>query len=392
MAVARLLTALLIGGFAVTAAAAGAGRTGGRPLRVRAASLTQDGQQLVWRVELDRSVSPGAFVRDGGSLCLAIERVASATVTGRLCVARARRHQRQLRLVYMRMTGRGSGPGRVIGATVVPGTRELTATFLPAGIGIGYGQLRWQVLSALRPSACEPPAGCVSLFPATPVLTRLHTPRLVGCIASGPPFVYHGSANRRVLALTFDDGPWPDTPRFLDILEREHVPATFFEVGEHIPTYGEGGAIERRMLADGDMIGDHTWSHADVAAAGSLAAGQISRAAAAIRTATGGFTPCLFRAPDGAVSPALIAEARAIGFTTIQWDVDPRDWSLPGAGAIYDNVVSNAHNGAIIIQHDGGGDRSQTLAALPREIGTLRREGYRFLTITELLGQQLTYQ
>ena len=64
-----------------------------------------------------------------------------------------------------------------------------------------------------------------------------------------------------MVALTFDDGPWYDTPQFLDILEHYHVPATFFEIGEQISTYGEGGAIERRMLADGDMIGDHTWSH-----------------------------------------------------------------------------------------------------------------------------------
>ena len=63
-----------------------------------------------------------------------------------------------------------------------------------------------------------------------------------------------------------------------------------------------------------------------------------------------------------------------MGFTTIQWDIDPRDWALPGTNAIYQNVISNAHPGAIVIQHDGGGNRSETLAALPREIDTLRSE------------------
>jgi peptidoglycan/xylan/chitin deacetylase (PgdA/CDA1 family) len=195
-----------------------------------------------------------------------------------------------------------------------------------------------------------------------------------------------------VIALTFDDGPWPDTPQFLATLEREHVVATFFEVGIHIPTYGEGGRIERRMLADGDMIGDHTWNHVDVAGGGPLAQTQIAQTAAEIRKVTGGFEPCLFRAPGGAVGPALISLARSMGFTTIQWDIDPRDWALPGADAIYNNVIANARPGAIVLQHDGGGNRSETLAALPREIDTLRREGYSFVTIPELLGLRVIYR
>ena len=150
--------------------------------------------------------------------------------------------------------------------------------------------------------------------------------------------------------------------------------------------------MDRRILADGDMIGDHTETHANVAGAGAFARSEITTAAAAIRRATGGFNPCLFRAPGGAVSPALISLARSIGFTTIQWDIDPRDWARPGTGAIYGNVIANAHNGAIVIQHDGGGDRSETLAALPREIATLRSRGYQFVTVTQLLGQRVLYR
>jgi peptidoglycan/xylan/chitin deacetylase (PgdA/CDA1 family) len=284
----------------------------------------------------------------------------------------------------------------VISASVTRGgLRELNATFMPASIGIDYRPIRWQVISTLRPPGCVPavPAriGCYVLFPARPALADLHTPQVVGCVPSGSPFVNSGPSNRRVIALTFDDGPWADTSQFLDVLEREHVPATFFEVGSEIATYGQGGAIERRMLADGDMIGDHTWDHAIVAGGGPFASGEISRTATAIAQATG-FTPCLFRAPYGAVSGPLISDARSLGFTTIQWDIDPRDWALPGTGAIYQNVVSNAHNGAIVLQHDGGGNRSETLAALPQEIDTLRREGYRFVTITDLLGMQLIYR
>jgi len=211
-------------------------------------------------------------------------------------------------------------------------------------------------------------------------------------LPSGPAFVNSGPTTGREIALTFDDGPWYDTPQFLDILERYHVPATFFEIGEQISTYGEGGALERRMLADGDMIGDHTWSHPDVSGAGSFARDQIESAAAAIRTATHGFTPCLFRAPYGAVSSALISEARSLGFTTIQWDVDTVDWSRPGTATIERRAIGGAHPGAIILQHDGGGDRSETLAALPDIISTLRGRGYVFVTVTQLLGQQLIYR
>jgi peptidoglycan/xylan/chitin deacetylase (PgdA/CDA1 family) len=218
----------------------------------------------------------------------------------------------------------------------------------------------------------------------------VHSPIPIGCVPRGPSFVYSGPTNRRVVALTFDDGPWYDTPQFLAVLEREHVPATFFQIGEQISTYGR--AVDRRMLADGDMIGDHTWNHANVSGGGAFAEWEISQAADAIQRITGGFRPCLFRAPGGAVSPGLIGEARSLGFITIQWDVDPRDWARPGTGAIYGNVVSNAHPGAIILQHDGGGDRSETLAALPREINALRREGYGFVTVTDLLGIRVRYR
>jgi peptidoglycan-N-acetylglucosamine deacetylase len=128
-----------------------------------------------------------------------------------------------------------------------------------------------------------------------------------------------------------------------------------------------------------------------VSGGGSFAAGEISSTASAIRGLTG-FSPCLFRAPGGAVSSSLIGLARSMGFITIEWDVDPRDWSRPGTGAIYSNVVGNAHSGSIVLQHDGGGDRSETLAALPNEIDTLRARGYSFVTIPQLLGLQMIYK
>jgi peptidoglycan-N-acetylglucosamine deacetylase len=368
-----------------------------RPLQVNSASLTQEAQRLAWRVRLTQPFAPAGLQHARRALCLLIERPRTGSVAGQLCVVGPRPHHRPPRLVYQRVTRRGLGPGRLVAATITRTSgRELTAVFAPASIGIGYHWTRWQVVNRLAAPACLPPkpgsGGCVTLFPRRPALAKLHTPQLVGCVPGGSRVAYRGTTGRRVIALTFDDGPWYDTPEFLNVLERYHVPATFFEIGDQISQYGRGGAIERRMLADGDMIGDHTWNHDNVSAGGSFAAGEIARTAAAIRRATGGFQPCLFRAPYGAVSGALISEARAMGFTTIQWDIDPRDWATPGAGAIYDNVISNAQPGAIVLQHDGGGNRSETLAALPREIQTLRRRGYTFVTVTQLLGQHLIYR
>jgi peptidoglycan/xylan/chitin deacetylase (PgdA/CDA1 family) len=370
------------------------------PLAVKTASVTQSGEDVVWSLEMRTPFSPQALRQAGRSLCLVIERVDDDEATGQLCLVGPRTGQTTARLQYRRIIGIAPGPSRlgppsIIAATVTrAGSTQLTATFVPSAIERGYRPIHWQVRSTLAVPHCATPKGaaCVTLWPAKGGVAQLHPPQPIGCTAAGAPFVGGITTRNREIALTFDDGPWYQTPQFLALLERNRVPATFFEVGEHIAQFGEGGAIERRMLADGDMIGDHTWSHLVVADGGQLAASQIGKAAAAIRKATGGFTPCLFRAPDGSVSPALIAEARSLGFTTIQWDIDPRDWALPGVGEIEDNVLANAHPGAIVIMHDGGGDRSETLAALPDIIDTLRARGYTFVTVTQLLGQHLIYR
>lgn len=390
----KVFLATLVAALFVWVATAGASDVRHRPFHIRRASLTQDGQDLIWHVVLGHPFSPDGLKSTRRSLCLQLEHPKRRTAFAVLCLGPGRRGK-NMRLNYMKVTRRGRGHARVIHALLSRGsTSSLTAQFLPAEAGLAYGPpVRWQVLTTLRPPACHPkthnPLGCTSIYPAKAALTRLHTPRLVSCVPSGSSYVTSVPTNRKVVALTFDDGPWPDTPQFLDILERDHVHATFFQIGEQVSTYGQ--SVDARMLRDGDMIGDHTWNHANVSGAGSFAPWEISRTAAAIRDMTG-FTPCLFRAPGGAVSGALISEARSMGFTTIEWSVDPRDWARPGTGAIYSTVVNGARPGAIILQHDGGGDRSETLAALPQEIATLKSRGYQFETVTQLLGQRLIYK
>jgi len=380
---------------AAAAAVPASAAAGARPqsLSVLAATVTQSGRQVTWTVHLTAPFAPAALAAKGRALCLLVERPRTGTAFGQLCATGPAPGARTARVAFQAITRAGPGPAASIAATVTrTGARELTATFAPAAIGDpGYRPVRWQVRSSVSSAAC-PRSVCVALFPAAPTLAALRAPHVVGCTATGPAFVANGPTDRKEMALTFDDGPWYQTAQFLDVLEREQAPATFFEIGRQVGPFGQGGAIERRMLADGDMIGDHTWSHPDVAGAGLFAQRQIEDTAAAIRAATRGFTPCLFRAPYGLTSPALITEARSLGFTTIQWDIDPRDWARPGVSAIVTNVLANARPGAIVIQHDGGGDRSQTVAALPLEIAGLRARGYTLVTVTQLLGERLIYR
>jgi peptidoglycan/xylan/chitin deacetylase (PgdA/CDA1 family) len=381
-------------------AAAGAAPVAPRPLHVAAASLVQEGQQIVWKVQLAQPFSPRALIRSRRALCLLIDAARAGVVTGEICVAGPARGSSQPRLRYMKITGKLAGPAEPVQATLTrESSSELTASFLPSVVGLGYVPFRWQVISSLRGTACAPPpapghGSCFELFPTKPDLLKLHSPVLTGCEPAGPSLVYHGPARGHEIALTFDDGPWSDPPTidFLHALERADAPATFFEIGRQISSYDPDGAVERRMLADGDMIGDHTWSHPDMAKLPPAAErAQLLDSVAAIKHATGGFTPCLWRPPYGDASPSLIKLARSLGLLTVMWNVDPRDWALPGVNAIYSGVVTHATSGVIIIQHVGGGPRTETLAALPREIATLRRRGYHFVTLAQLLGLKLLY-
>lgn len=381
--------ALAAGAVAVTSA--GAQAPASTPFPVDSASLSQQAQQLVWKVKLGSPFTAASLKQQRRSLCLLVERPRGGRVSGVVCVEQGRRAPK---LVYTQVTRRGPAPGQAISASISRnGATGVTVRFDPTDVGVSYTSIRWQVRSTSRCRAAA--KGCKTLFPARPALAKLHVPQVVGCVPNGRLLVYGGSTRVHDVALTFDDGPW-DTPppsAFLNVLEREHAVATFFEIGRQIAPFDPGGKYERRMLADGDMIGDHSWSHPDVATLPvSQQRFQLEQTIDAIRKATGGFTPCLWRPPYGDISPELVSLARSLGLVTIMWDVDPRDWSLPGVNAIYGNVVSNAHNGAIVIQHFGGGPRYETIAALPREIDTLRARGYKFVTVAQMLGLRLIYK
>ena len=195
-------------------------------------------------------------------------------------------------------------------------------------------------------------------------------------------YISVGTRRRREIALTFDDGPGPYTPRVLAVLKRFHVKATFFEIGRNVAAYP-------RFTADlakaGMVIGDHTEQHPPMAQldAGEQAS-ELDQAARAIQ-AGGAPRPLLFRPPYGSFDATTLQLLRDRSMVMVLWTVDTSDYALPGVSRIIYTALSGARPGAVILMHDGGGDRSETVAALPRIIERLRQRGYTLVTVPELL-------
>jgi peptidoglycan/xylan/chitin deacetylase (PgdA/CDA1 family) len=190
--------------------------------------------------------------------------------------------------------------------------------------------------------------------------------------------VYYVDGGPKTIALTIDDGPSPIyTPQVLRILAKYRVTASFSMIGENVTYYPQ---IAREVADAGHLIVNHTWNHADLAP---LSAAQthseIARATDAIHTAVGK-TPKLFRAPYGAWSRAALEYCASEHLTPLDWSVDPRDWARPGVREIVTNIMANTRTGSIILEHDGGGNRSETVAALKVVIPRLLDEGYHFTT------------
>jgi peptidoglycan/xylan/chitin deacetylase (PgdA/CDA1 family) len=208
--------------------------------------------------------------------------------------------------------------------------------------------------------------------------------REIGAVLRYTPFVSIGSRRHRVMALTFDDGPSPYTGPIVRILARMHAPATFFIVGQQL-TYFAGGL--RDEVRHGFEVGDHTENHAWLAHLGSAGQyAQIHDDAARMQRA-GAPVPHLFRPPYGIYNSATLRILRRMRMLMVMWSIDPGDWRRPGTKAIVSNVLTNSRPGAIVILHDGGGDRSQTIAALPGIIRGLRRRGYRLVSLPQLITQ-----
>ena len=183
-----------------------------------------------------------------------------------------------------------------------------------------------------------------------------------------------GSAG--VVYLTFDDGPTPAwTPRVLALLARYQARATFFVLGRSAAAHSE---LVRQEFAAGHGVGNHTWSHRRLTSLTSAQlAAEISATSGAIQRITGAPVRCL-RPPFATVDAASAEQVRALGLRLVLWDIDTNDWLRPGTGAIAGRVLGRVRSGDVILMHDGGGNRSQTVAALEQVLATLSARGYRF--------------
>jgi len=261
---------------------------------------------------------------------------------------------------------------------IIPTLLALSVMAISPGGGGGGGAAH--AADTVTPTSPVPPPPVTPTPPKDPLQALRF--RITGCLSHGNSAYLRGPARRREVAIGFDDGPWTDTPAFLSMLERNHVKATFFMIGRQV-TWSHASML-RRELRDGDVLGDHTWSHPDLTRSGQVR-GQLTSTMSAIRRISG-YTPCVFRPPYGAYDSSVVATARSLGLATVIWNVDPTDWATPGTGAIQSRVLAQVRPGSIILSHDGGGPRGETLAAYPGIIHTLHARGYRIVTIPELLG------
>jgi peptidoglycan/xylan/chitin deacetylase (PgdA/CDA1 family) len=201
-------------------------------------------------------------------------------------------------------------------------------------------------------------------------------------VLSYTPAITEGGHKGHELALTFDDGPGPYTLQVVQTLNALHVHATFFAIGEEEHYFSAGTLAE---LRSGDVVGDHTETHPMMA---SLSAHQqyeeLYEQILRIQ-ALGGPTPRLFRPPYGSFDATTFKELRAVHLLMVLWSDDTSDYTLPGTAAIVHRALAGAHPGAIILMHDAGGNRAETVAALPAIVRGLRRRGLEPVTIPRLL-------
>ncbi|MBI3648715.1 MAG: polysaccharide deacetylase family protein [Actinobacteria bacterium] len=187
----------------------------------------------------------------------------------------------------------------------------------------------------------------------------------------------------REVALTFDDGPWPRYTRaILKVLERRNVRATFFMVGENVKKWP---GIARDVVKAGMLVGNHSWDHPETPAFADLSPHRLRTELSFTNDAlrgVGAARPYLFRPPGGSWNDEVVQAAREQGLRVVNWDVDPQDWRASRSPRqIAHLVLSHVRPGSIVDMHDGGGDQSATVKALPLIIRGLRKMGFRIVVI-----------
>ena len=193
-----------------------------------------------------------------------------------------------------------------------------------------------------------------------------------------PMFYVEEEDGSKAIALTIDDGPNAIyTPQVLQLLATYQVTAMFSMIGSEVSALP---GVAQDVAAAGHEIANHTWKHLDLGTmTPSAVKSEMDQATDAIHTATG-IVPSRFRAPYGVWSKTVLQHCAATGMTPVDWSVDPRDWARPGVSSIVRTIMSTTRGGSIILEHDGGGNRAETVAALKIVIPRLLDEGYHFVT------------
>ncbi|MDP1819350.1 MAG: polysaccharide deacetylase family protein [Acidimicrobiales bacterium] len=183
------------------------------------------------------------------------------------------------------------------------------------------------------------------------------------------------AAGDPVVSLTFDDGPDPRyTPRILEVLRRYGVRATFFQLGGMAERHPD---LVRQVVAEGHAIANHTWEHRDLRGLDDAQlTAEVDRTTEVLEEISGQPIVCI-RPPRGRADPSVVARLAARDLTSVVWSADSRDFSKPGAPSIVQEALLGTQPGAIILLHDAGGDREQTVAALPAIIEGILAQGYR---------------
>lgn len=216
--------------------------------------------------------------------------------------------------------------------------------------------------------------------PESKTRTGAHPPRIPNIV------FYHGPSNKKLAALTFDDGPDVHyTTEILKILKQHGIKATFFIVGSRAEAHPE---MVKRIHEEGHAIGNHTWDHPNLKKISMTQIKSEVDRTDRLLTSLIGYKPHIFRPPYGIANASDIKELGRLGYKVIDWSVDTRDWAGTSPDRIIEYVHKEATPGAIVLEHCAGGRHEKldnTIEALPRIISYFKERGYRFVTIPELL-------
>lgn len=356
------------------------------PLALRQGELRQVARDVEFTVHTASPVGLASLdpLPDTGAgksryLCLEMERIEGES-GARICLGSGNE------VGVTPIDGSEGKPGPVEAQVTQPQPGESTVR-LPLGrIDLSPGEYEFRFVSSDGSCGSEPGDGCVDAIPDDGSAEfNLRVPALVKCEGAQGQEVRYGPRDEPDVALTFDDGPGASTRDILRILRQKRVDATFYLLGSMISQDEEA---VRQIPRQGSEVANHSTKHdarppqADLENTNRL-----------IEDATG-VKPCTFRPPYGEVDANVVAGAKAAGLDTVLWDVDTQDWqSSSTVDSIVENVTSNTGNGSIILMHDGGDQpRPKTVEVLPKLIDALREEGFNFVTVSELLGNDITWK